>query len=123
MKNDELILLTYMYEKGYTDEDMFDEKTMNKVRHSLEFCLHRFKLGFPKIVGAFRVFADKFVEIWSNVAEQVREIFPVLKEVVLTEPVLPQYKTFTPIDFSKRQQIRHQVIDRKPKHLTRKIIH
>lgn len=123
MKTDEQILLAYMYARGYTDEDMFDDKTMNKVRNSLEFCLHRFNLGFHKIVGAFKVFADGVVEIWSNVIEQVPEIWPVIKGVTLTELELPDYKTFTPINFSKRPQIRHQVTDRKPKHLTRKIIY
>lgn len=123
MKSEEQILLSYMYEKGYMDEDMFDVQTMNKVRYSLEFSIHRFNLAFPKIVGAFKVFADKVAEIWTNVKESVQENFPIIKELSSIEPKLPQYKTFEPIDFSERPRIEHQVIDRKPKHITRKIIH
>lgn len=121
MANDAL-LLNYMYQKGYTEEGMYDIATMSKVERSFEYCLHRFKLGAVKIVGALKVFADKVVEVWSGVADQIREIWPVIKEVTSREPVLSRYKTYAPIDFTKRHQSRHQVLNRKPPHQIRKIL-
>lgn len=74
MKNEEQFLLNYMYQKGYTDEDMHDQKKLKTVRYSVGFCIHRFNLGFARIAGAFKIFGDRVVEIWTNVKEEIQEM-------------------------------------------------
>ncbi|AQU79737.1 hypothetical protein [Planococcus faecalis] len=124
MKTDEQLLVTYMYEEGYTEEDMYDEHVVKKAFRSIDFhvfkMMPKVKLAVVGIIAAFKKVAEVVKSIWSSISTAIKEVNEYTKYLEQAN-----YTNFSipPIDFKKRPIIRHQVLNRKPNHMIRKIIH
>lgn len=123
MKSEDELLLLFMYREGFTEEDMYDVNTIESARESFRFS--QFKLGrnistaLIVFSGALKGFADKLsgksIETYEyHVEEYPTEDFLDKKKHISTNKIFVQRE--------KKQSIRHQVINRKPRHLNKKII-
>ncbi|WP_404466554.1 hypothetical protein [Planococcus rifietoensis] len=117
MKNDNEILLLFMYESGFTEEDMWDESIIESTRHSIAFWAYKFK----------RLTERAFNNLFNAIKNVVSNIWDGIKKNLFCEDNIfnePSYKTNTipKIDFNMRPLISDQVTDRKPKHKVKKII-
>lgn len=121
MKADEQLLLNYMYMKGFTDEEMFDEIKISQVRNSVGFITFKINRTLPDITEKISTAFSKLVESIQNAWDTIRQQFGCeMDSSTITN--LGTTKSI-PIDFNIRPIIKDQVVDRKPRHLTRKIIH
>lgn len=124
MKTDEQLLLSYMYQEGYTEEDMYDERVVQKVLRSTGFYIYKIspkvKVAIVGIINAFKKVADFIKSVWSSVSKAIKDV-----DQYTQFQERENYTNFSipPIDFKKRPIIRHQVLNRKPNHMIRKIIH
>lgn len=101
-------LLNYMYHQGYTEEDMYDEKTIVKAAHA--FIVHKLAQGFQNA--------------WETVKRAATQLWEALKPVaVYLEELGRDTRTEKPfINVKPIPLMSHQVIDRKPRYQVRKII-
>lgn len=108
--NNDTQLLNYMYQQGYTEEDMYDERTITKVRFSYDYIAYKFKLAIAliKLQAAVKQAWER-VKVIINEYDEWRESFPFEKARL---PAL---------DF-ERAPIRNQVLCNKPRNQVRKII-
>lgn len=111
MKTEQELLISYMYREGYTEEDMYDENTLRVVRDSFGFRL--FHTAFilaetaASAVKAFKEWVANLVDCLSTIKEDPPSLFHgTVKHANI-------YESITAID---------QVMDRKPRHLVKKII-
>lgn len=101
-------LLNYMYQQGYTEEDMYDEKTIVKAAHA--FIAHMLAQGFRNV--------------WETVKRVATQLWEAIKPVaVYFEEIGQDRRTEKPfINIKPIPLMSHQVIDRKPRYQVRKII-
>lgn len=129
MKTDEQFLLNYMYRKGYTDEDMHDPNVLKSVRYSLDFVM----LLANRAMGEMaRTIKDSLQDAFNNVVGQVRPaiaemkelLTDVLKKALLEGPSEPKKVMYIPVPAMpiKPMRFTHQVMNKKPRHMVRKII-
>ena len=124
MKTEEQLLLTYMYQEGYTEEDMYDERVLQKALRSTGFYIFKIRPTVKemviKIVTAFKKMSKVVKSIWSAVSAALESVdeYTELQE-------RPNYTNFRipPTKYWKRPVTRDQVSSRKPNHMIRKIIH
>lgn len=124
MKTEEQLLLTYMYQEGYTEEDMYDEQVVQKAFRSIDFYIFKMmpkvKLAVVSVIAAFKKVAEVFKTTWSSISKAIKEVNEYTESLEQAN-----YTNFNipPIDFKKRPIIRHQVLNRKPNNVIRKIIY
>ncbi|ANU28441.1 hypothetical protein [Planococcus versutus] len=120
MKTNDQLLLRYMYEAGYTEEEMFDTAKITKAGNSIGFFFFNLRLStkglINRIVSAFDQFKETVKDIWSGIKSQVTYLDEYWEVPSRKNNSIPL------IDFRKRSSIQHQVLTRKPNHLIRKII-
>lgn len=114
MTND-MLLLNYMYQKGFTEEDMYNEETVENVRRSMAFYAFQMNL-------AFRSVGRKLLEIVKRVWDQLKPLVMKNEEMKREQKI---YATNFPVpkpDFKSGSVMKSQVLNRKPSHQIRKII-
>lgn len=98
-------LLNYMYQEGYTEEDMYDAKTIRKAAKA--FFVDRVRNGFEKV--------------WEAVKRVARDLWEMIKPVAvyfeeLKERNQLQHSTSSKFRPAAIRNMNHQVLDRKPRH-------
>lgn len=114
MKTEDQLLISYMYQQGYTEEDMYDERILLIVRFSLDFRMFHFKYEFKPLI-------DSLVETFQNMVAGINEtIQPIVNwmEGLRKGPSISHTITYS----KNRLRLIDQVDNRKPRHLVRKII-
>lgn len=120
MKTDDQLLLTYMYLEGHTEEDMYDERMISIVWWSIDFQIYLYK-------QKFRTMHDSLIETFQNMFDGIKETFqPIAKWMEGLHKdyrIINKRKSYLKINNSKNKlRLFHQVENRKPRHLVRKII-
>lgn len=123
MKTEDELLLLFMYLEGFTEEDMYDVNTIESARVSFRFSLFKFgrRISHAIVIfsGSLKGFANKLSGESIETYEYHVEEYPV-ENSLDNKSLASRNKIFAQHD--KKQSIRHQVLNRKPRHLNKKII-
>lgn len=114
MKEDKL-LLNYMYLKGFTDEDMFDEHTIHSVRRSMAYSAYRMGLAFASV-------ARTVIAAVKSAWEQIKPMLMLEAELVQQHKIIEPIRELPRPDYRRAPYMKDQVLNRKPSHQIRKII-
>ncbi|MGE6370624.1 hypothetical protein ACQKDB_15970 [Planococcus kocurii] len=110
--NNDMQLLNYMYQQGYTEEDMYDERTITKVRFSYDYIAYKIRVA---LASAFIKLQAVVKQAWERVKVIVKEYDEWQESFAFEKARLPA------LDF-ERAPIRNQVLCNKPRNQVRKII-
>ncbi len=109
------LLLIYMYQKGFTEEDMYKKETVENVRRSMAFYVFQMNLAF-KSVGR------KLLEIVKRIWNQLKPLVMKKEEMKREQKTLAVNFSIPKPDFKAGPVIKSQVLNRKPPQQIRKII-
>ena len=122
MKTEDELLISFMYREGYTEEDMYDIEVLAAVRSSFGF---RLMTSTYVLNERFSKLGQIIQEAMNNFKNALLGISPAFVEVLETgemPKVTKRKQSFKVIDSKFHSHMSHQVDNRKPRHLVKKII-
>lgn len=120
MKTEDELLISFMYREGYTEEDMYDGKTLAMIRHSARFHFLLLQISAKRL---FRTIGEEIKQSWSDLKDALQPVAVWMEGLYKEKPVATKKKSFKLIDSKNISRMSHQVDNRKPRHLVKKIIY
>lgn len=120
MKTEDELLISFMYREGYTEEDMYDEKTLSIARSSINFRLLLLQIHTKRVFG---IIGNNLKQMWTNIKNAFQPVAAFFEEIYKEQPAAPKNKPFKIIESKNISSMSHQVDNRKPRHLVKKIIY
>lgn len=120
MKAEDELLISFMYREGYTEEDMYDEKTLSIARCSINFRLLLLQIHTKRVFG---IISDNLKQMWTNIKNAFQPVAAFFEEIYIEKPVARKKQSFKLIESKTISRMSHQVDNRKPRHLVKKIIY